>query len=275
MYASLQLIAALSWDPQVRGLLIVVTAFVILVGSVYLLLATNTGARLGFLLAAAGFTGWCALMGWIWVIYGIGIRGDDPHWEVKEVVTGELEAGSAIDKTQDFPKGWQKLEEGNPILGDAAAAADTVLLPESGAAAGGHGGGAAAAPPFPPVFESTEEFVHVGGYRAGGEDYWIPGGYLERSETPFRGWLHQPHYAVVQVQPVIPQAEIGGPPTEPVPDPTKPVTNVVMVRNLGNLRQPSMFFGLANTIAFIVLCIVLHRRDKQIMAQRAAAPAAA
>ena len=65
-----QLLAALAWDPQIRGALIVVTAFVILPGSVYLLLATNTGAKLGFLLAAAGFFGWMAVMGWVmdWVM---------------------------------------------------------------------------------------------------------------------------------------------------------------------------------------------------------------
>ena len=272
--ATVNLIAALSWDPQVRGFLIFLTAFVILVGSVYLLLATNTGARLGFLLAAAGLTGWCATMGWIWVMYGIGIRGEDPHWEVKEVITGDVAANSAIDETADFPNGWQELPDGNPILGDATAAADAVLLGDSGAE-GGHGGGATAAPAIPASFESSEDFVHVGGYRTGGEDYWIPGGYLERSRTPFRGWLHQPHFAVVQVQPVLEQPDLGGAPPEPKPDPAQPVTTVVMERNLGNLRQPSMFFAIANTIAFVVFCVVLHRRDKAIMATRNAGAATA
>lgn len=271
---ALNLIAALSWDPQVRGFLIFLTSFVILVGSVYLLLATNTGARLGFLLAAAGLTGWCATMGWIWVMYGIGIRGEDPHWEVKEVITGDVAANSALEETERFPQGWEKLEDGNPILGDATAAADAVLLGESGGE-GGHGGEAAAAPAFPAVFDEAEDFVHVGGYRTGGEDYWVPGGYLERNETPFRGWLHQPHFAVVQVQPVLPQADIGGAPAEPVADPAQPVTTVVMERNLGNLRQPSMFFAIANTIAFAVFCVLLHRRDKAIMATRNAGTATA
>ena len=267
------LLAALSWDPQVRGFLIVLVAFTILVGSVYLLLATNSGGRLGFLLAAAGFTGWCAVMGWIWVMYGIGIRGSDPHWEVKEVITGDVAANSAVEKTENFPQGWEELRPGNEILGDAAAAADATLLGSSGE--GGHGGGEAAAPAFPPVFESAEDYVHLGGYRTGGEDYWIPGGYLERNETPFKGWLHQPHYAVVQVAPVLDQPEIGGPPGEPVRDPSQPVTTVVMQRNLGNLRQPSMFFAIANSILFAVFAYVLHRRDKEIMASRVGGPATA
>ena len=267
-----QVVAALSWDPQVRGFLIVLTGFTILVGSVYLLLATNTGARLGFLLAMAGFAGWCALMGWIWVIYGIGIKGDEPHWQVKEVVTGDLAAQSGVDATAGFPNGWEKLKDGDAILGDAEAAADAVLAPSTATAPHGE---AAAAPTIKPVFDSAESFTNIGGYRQGGESYWIPGGYLERNDTPFKGWLHKPHYAVVVVRPVIPQTDIGGAPAEPQPDPTQPPTSVVMVRNLGNLRQPSMFFAVAFSILFAVSCFLLHRRDKEIMAARAAAPATA
>lgn len=268
------LLALLKWDPQVRGFLIVLTAFLILVGSVYLLLATNLGARLGFLAAGAAFAGWCAVMGWIWVFYGIGIKGEAPHWDVKEVITGELAANSGLEETANFPNGWQKLETGNPILGDATAAADKVLVPAE--EEGEHGGGGAEAEShFNPVFEEADDYTLVGGYRAGGEDYFIPGGYLERSETPFRGWLHQTHYALVQVAPVIEEQDIGGPPAEPTADPTKPVTTVVMVRDLGKLRQPSALFAFAFSVAFAVLCAALHRRDKEIMAARAASTATA
>lgn len=261
------LLGALVWDPQIRGFVIVLTAFMILVGSVYLLLATNTGAKLGFLLAAAGFTGWCALMGWVWVIYGIGIKGQEPHWDVKEIVTGDVRSQSAVDKTESFPKGWEKLEVGDPLLGDAVATADRVLVPQTGAA--GHGGEEAASA-FKPVFQKPSDYTLVAGYRAGGEDYFVPGGYIKRESGFFQGWLHSPHYAVVQVQPVIPPPEIGGAPPEPVADPAQPVTNVVMVRNLGSLRVPSARFAMANTLAFAVLCLTLHRRDRAVMAARAA-----
>lgn len=262
--------AALSWDPQVRGFLIVLVSFVILVGSVYLLLATNTGPRLGFLIAAAGFFGWNALMGWVWVMYGIGLRGEDPHWEVKEVVTGEFTSQSGLEETEAFPSGWQLLPEGNPILGDAIAAADAALLPADTGGHGGEGGGDHSETPRQPVFQEADDFVHIAGYRTGGEDYWIPGGGLERNQTPFRGPLHQPHYTVIQVRPVLEKPDIGGVPPAPEADPSAPVTTVVMERNLGNVRQPSFLFALANTIAFVVFCVVLHRRDKQLIALRAA-----
>src|SRR6476659_10749104 len=100
------LLAALAWDPQIRGALIVLTAILILPGSVYLLLATNTGAKLGFLLAAAGLTGWMATMGWVWVVYGIGLKGDPPTWQPQEIVVGKLAERGTTSEAANFPKGW-------------------------------------------------------------------------------------------------------------------------------------------------------------------------
>ena len=280
-----QLLAALSWDPQIRGALIVVTAFVILPGSVYLLLATNTGAKLGFLLAAAGFFGWMAVMGWIWVVYGIGLKGDPPTWEVEEVVTGEVAENGTTEEARGFPAGWRKLVAGDPILGDATASADKVLAPTESEGEGGEAEAAAQ-----PVFGSLEEYVQVGGYARGGENFWIPGGGL-KSETGVgnpgdnvveklferlkRGPFHAPHYAVIQVAPIIEQPTITGAPPTPAADPSKPVTSVVMVRDLGNLRFPSLMIAISMSIVFALVANALHRRDKEIMAARAGAPATA
>ena len=283
-----QLLAALAWDPQIRGALIVVTAFVILPGSVYLLLATNTGAKLGFLLAAAGFFGWMAVMGWVWVVYGIGLKGDQPSWHVHEVVTGDVAENGTSEEAEGFPVGWRELRQGDAILGDAQAEADTVLAPTDDA--GGHGGGGEEAAPVQPVFEDPAEYTLVSGYAKGGENYWIPGGGLA-SETskgnagsnPLskiverlkRGPFHAPHYAVIQVAPVIRQPTLTGAPPTPAPDPSKPVVSVVMVRDLGSLRYPSFLIAISMTIVFGLVANALHRRDKEIMAARAAAPATA
>ena len=263
-------LAAFAWDPQVRGFVIVLTAVVILIGSVYMLLATNVGAKVGFLLAVAGLSGWCAVMGWIWVVYGIGIKGHEPHWVPKEIVVGDLREASALKPTKTFPQQWNKLEEGHPILGDATATADKVLVPQEDA--GGHGAGGGAETEqlnVPPPFEKSENYVVVGGYNTGGEDYFIPGGGLERNSGFFQGWLHQPHYAVIQVRPIIPPAELGGAPPAPQPDPTQPITSVVMVRDLGNLRGPSAFFAFCFSLLFLVACLVLHHREQMIRAARA------
>ncbi len=81
----LTIIAALGWDPEIRGALTVVLAVTVLMGSVWLILVTNTGIRLGTLLALAGFFGWMVLMGTLWWIYGIGYVGNSPKWVTEEV----------------------------------------------------------------------------------------------------------------------------------------------------------------------------------------------
>lgn len=52
-----------------RGLLISVTAFLAFIGSAYLLLYTNLGARLAFLVAGAGVFGWLVIGGALFVTY--------------------------------------------------------------------------------------------------------------------------------------------------------------------------------------------------------------
>ena len=270
--AATLLLAALTWDPELRGALIVVVAVSILCGSVYLLLMTNTGSRLGFLLSMAGLVGWMAVMGWVWVGYGIGLKGHPPSWHVQEVVTGdevaELATVGAIN--DDFPNGWKRLELGDPILGEAQASADHVLIPQTGG--GGHGEAGAPEPSrFEPVFEELDDYTLVTAYRKGGEDFYIPGGYLERSQGFMKGWFHKPHYAVIEVKPVIAEPDLGGAPAAPTADVSEDSTYVIMLRDLGNVRFPSFVFAVANTILFGVFAYMLHERDKRVMAARAQA----
>jgi hypothetical protein len=267
------LVAALSWDPQIRGILIVLTSVVILCGSVYLLLATNTGAKVGFLLAAAGLTGWMTVMGVVWTVYGIGLRGKAPHWKVLEVATGDLRRESTLEAIEGFPRGWERMRTGNPILGDAQASADTVLIPAAETDAGHGGGGepSETGEEFAPLFDDPAEYVPVAGFRKGGEDYYLPGGYLERSSGFLPGWFHKPHYAVIQVQPALEQPETGGAPAPPTADPSQPITSVVMIRDLGAVRKNSVVLTIAMGILFGLICNALHRRDKEIHAARVAA----
>jgi len=77
--------AAIAFDPAIRGVLVVMASIGALVGSVYLLNATNTGIRTGFLITMAALTGWCFSLGLFWTIYGIGMIGMAPSWTAKEV----------------------------------------------------------------------------------------------------------------------------------------------------------------------------------------------
>src|SRR5690349_6101101 len=55
------------WDPTILGILTVVSGVVLFCGSVYLLLATNLGARLGFLVAATALSGLLTLIAVLWI----------------------------------------------------------------------------------------------------------------------------------------------------------------------------------------------------------------
>jgi hypothetical protein len=76
-------------------------------------------------------------------------------------------------------------------------------------------------------------------------------------------------------QAVRPTLAVGGPPPRPVADNTQPLTYVVMVRDLGSLRQPPLVISILAGIVFLILCDIMHRRDKAIMAAKAAAEAEA
>src|SRR5436853_7570409 len=55
------------WSPTLLGVLVVLSAIGLFCGSVYLLLATNLGARLGFLVASACLFGFLTLLSILWM----------------------------------------------------------------------------------------------------------------------------------------------------------------------------------------------------------------
>ena len=245
---------ALKWEPQLHGLLVVVIALVLLPGSVYLLLATNVGARLGFLIATAGFFGWMTMMAVIWTVYGIGFTGNPPKWQVQQVIQGDIATSTqpALDR---FPAGWRQIAVGDPNETAAAAAADPVLAPP--AASGKQG-----------IFAASSDYLPVAAYDKGGEKY-LPGWKHPPNIVAF---FHKAHYFVVEVQKVKPQVtQPGQAPPKAVADPSQPVVSVLMLRNLGNVRQKPAEVGVFSGILFIVSCYVLHRRDKEAMAARGTA----
>lgn len=238
MNAVLGVVYAVSWEPEIRGITIVAIAVATFCGSIYLVLATDVGARLGLLVALAGLAGWMALMGGIWWIYGIGLRGSDPTWEVQEIVYGDVTQSNltvAHDLVSPESSDWRELPEDDPGRGQTATAADEALL-------NGTGGRFTAG-----------SYITVAVYDKGGETYpdW------------FFNFFHKPHYAVVEVQPTIKQAtEPGQAPPPPRADPSQPPVFVVLIRDLGDRRVPAALFTLANTAIFLVLCDILHRREK-------------
>lgn len=115
-------LAAIQFDPHIRGILVVLVGVVVLVGSVYLLLATNTGVRNGFLIAMCALFGWNFSMGLIWWQYGIGLKGRDPSWMEQEinfsrsdpVINENLAKLPAEDDLPDPQQLLAEYEEANP-----------------------------------------------------------------------------------------------------------------------------------------------------------------
>lgn len=78
------------WYPTILGVLVVVAAVVLFVGSIYLMLGTNMGARLAFLATFSALMGLMVVLTSLWVTTASPLntlRGAVPTWEIKEVVT--------------------------------------------------------------------------------------------------------------------------------------------------------------------------------------------
>jgi hypothetical protein len=252
---------AIGWEPELRGLLTVVIGFVILCGSVYGIMATNMGSRLAFLVALTGLAGWMMLMGIVWAIYGIGLRGPDPSWQAVPGAgvlqdVNALGAAGVLNPNADVPddatptesadivrdtfidQGWIVLDKASPAFGQAQASASELLIEEGAFAAG--------------QFEIVEVF-DIGGER-----------YPKINDSlDFIAFFHTPHYVVAEAAPYVPvRTEPGRAPARPEIDENRQREYVYMVRDLGARRQPAIVLAIGGAAVFLALCYLLHRRDR-------------
>ncbi len=110
---------AFGWQPEIRGIVVVLIAVSVLMGSVYLILSTNLGGRLGLLVALGALFGWLTILGTMWWVYGIGLKGADPTWKPVEVIVGDVSnANNEIARSLDT---WEKLPTDDPGRGQAVA----------------------------------------------------------------------------------------------------------------------------------------------------------
>lgn len=261
---------AIGWEPELRGLLTVVIAVVILMGSIYLIMLTNMGSRLAFLVTLAGLAGWMMIMGAVWWIYGIGLRGPDPTWQPVPGATviqdtDALRSVGIIDRPLDIADdatpaesaaavgelliddGYILLDPASPAFGQAQASASEYLEEEGAFAAG--------------------EYTVVDVYDVGGDRYprikagGLPG--LTDESLDFIAFFHEPHFVVAEAAPFEQvREEPGRAPARSVIDETRQRQYVYMVRDLGARRQPAVVLTLGGGAIFLSLCYLLHRREK-------------
>ena len=321
-------VAFVSWDPEIRNILSLGVGIGVLVGSVFLLLSTNTGPRTGVLIGLAGLLGWLMIMGLIWWMYTGspaslgGMKGTPTHWRVVDVNIGNLQ-DSSVPQAKKLPtqdestvvkailaahpelekkvnpeskpdkvttvselveadptvatefhltptdlSGWHMLVPSNPQRGDAQAVADAELGPDG-----------------KKIFKDSAGYKVLETYDIGGKenDYPVPA--HATCDYPWQiGCLHHvanfvttlihthpEHFAVVQVQAVLPvETKPGEAPPIPQLDPKAPIVSVVMIRSLGDIRFPGFMLFLIAGILFFITCNTLHRRDKRMARNRAA-----
>lgn len=100
------------WDPTILGVLTVLSGVVLFCGSVYLLLATNVGARLGFLLSACALTGLMVLLSTLWLTSATPLnspKGRISQWKPVSCPQGQTTCADVV-RLQDAPiSGFVKL----------------------------------------------------------------------------------------------------------------------------------------------------------------------
>ena len=335
---TLDVIAGLAWDPEIRGFLSVLTGTAVLMGSVWLIVATNTGVRLGTLIALSGFFGWMFIMAVIWWMYGIGYVGDSPTWRLQEINVGDLsesalEEASQLPNPQQLPSAYEivvdstdevALAEFGPVSVDVLTADQTegltddeiLVLVANEQARNEATTLSELAAVSPDLITEAEEagVLEFGGWtllstaEAGeaqasalaflGEspdiefeagtfvvlDAYTVGGKPALPDDPNRWdriWnqvrtavqvTHPTRYGVVQVQEATEESTTltpGQPPPRLEADPDKPVISVIMVRDLGDRRLKPALVAVGSFAIFVALCLMMHERDKAMLARRA------
>jgi hypothetical protein len=187
------------WNPTIIGVLVVLSAVGLFCGSAYLLLATNLGARLGFLVAAAGLTGFLVLLNTLWLTSATPV--DPPHgrsakWDVLEVVP-EIGASKIPEVRAIADRGTPVTTE---ILANLRPAIDAALVTAQKV-------GEVEPPP-----QKFAQFAASTDYLASfkGSTSFVAGGGTNRL------FWHHPKYAVVEICEALPVVIVPGQ-TPPAP----------------------------------------------------------
>ncbi len=250
------------WYPTLQGILVVVAAVGLFCGSIYVLLGTNLGARLGFLVAWTGLFGFLVLLSGLWMTTTSPLntfKGTIPAWQVKQIVSSPAKA--TVPAVHDIVKGGTAVdptEAANVKAAVDAALVTTVATPT--------------APLTPGVnkfakFDIVTDYKIVNTYEIGGSK---PNALLGQ-------FTHKPKYAAVEFCAVkVPNLPFGVKPPPPECDPANSNKGfMILERNLGTLRQPPIFSFIAFLLLFGLGLLALHWWERDKLALEAEKKAAA
>jgi hypothetical protein len=242
------------WYPTILGVLVVIAAVVLFLGSIYVLLGTNVGARLGFLIAFTGLAGFMMLLSLLWCTTASPLntlKGRIPQWKVQEVISSPQKS-----KTSAVHDIKQKQFQADAALVTKQSTPTVQYTPNDNRFA---------------KFEDVTKYQILQTWEVGGSkpQFW-------KGE-----FTHTPQYAVVQFCQVVDTSQsqpFGLPPLPPQCDNSADAKAgyVVLFRDLGSLRVPPFVaFGMS-AILFILGLLGLHwrERDEQKLEEERAAAAA-
>jgi hypothetical protein len=255
------------WNPTVIGVLTVLCAVGLFCGSTYLLLSTNLGARLGFLIAAAGLSGFLVLLTTLWLTTPGSATGnsdlDPPHgnsaaWKVVEVVPTLND--SKIAPVRDLPtKGTKGTDTLVTQVKPAIDAAIVAAAPVAGVAAKPQ--------PFATldISSSTDYLLAFPGSQSFQ--------YIDKTQNFF--W-HRHRYAAMELCLARKDATgtlVNGP-NGPVCDPLKPTHFAVLGYDYGSVRKPVVFYWAFSLLFFGLSLLGLHwwEQDERERKRAALAP---
>jgi hypothetical protein len=258
-----ELIHKTLWYPTILGILVVVAGIALFCGSIYVLLATNLGARLGFLVAFTALMGFMVLLTSLWITTASPLntlRGRTPSWKPLEVVADPADAKT--EAIRDLDRVGRKV--GASQEAEIKAAVDEELILEEEVPAEGR---LAPSDNKYARFELVTDYKVLQTRRVGGS-----------APNPFDFELtHKPLYAVIEF------CEMEGDTTEfgLAPPKSRPCSKVegaergflVLSRDLGSVRVPPIVAFVASLLLFALGLLMLHwrERDEQEAAKRTGA----
>ncbi len=260
------------WYPTILGVLVVVSAIGLFIGGTYLLVATNTGARLAFLIVGAALSGMMMLLASLWWTTGSPLntlKGRIPGYTAFESIAGDDFARSAIDAIQTIdPNNKLDLAETTNVK---AAIDALVVIPKS------IGGEHAELPNEFQTFESSSDYLVAAAYTTGG-GAWLDKtspyfhlGYIKVTTDASFPWVHltshQPSYAVAVLCPIDLEAQqvpFGDPVPAATCNPDEQVTTIVLAKDLGSLRFPPFMVMVSSGIMFALFLLGMHWRERDL-----------
>jgi hypothetical protein len=251
---AVELIHKTLWYPTILGILVVVFAIGLFCGSLYLLLGTNLGARLGFLVAFTALMGFMVILTSLWMATASPLntlKGRIPSWKIQEIVTDPAKAKTVEARTiTETGRKVTAIEAAN-----VKAAVDTALVTQQEIPAQGK---------LPASANKYARFDQVTKYKIL-KTYEKGGGKPNPLSFEF---THKPLFAVAQFCEVEPPDPIKfpfgvAPPKNPacLAGSTKSGW-MILERDLGSVRVPPVVAFIGSLLLFALGLLMLHWRER-------------